>query len=143
MKAGESRPNPPTASGRRREPLGKTAKQEGANRMRPVVGDTPYKHIFIMDDGRAMIGGTRIKVEYIVACDRDGMDAKAIKEESYPSLTMGQVYSALAYYCDNKAQIEDGDRYVEKMRAKLDPFQPGRRERLLARRRNPMAGMVE
>ena len=35
--------------------------------MRPVVDDTPYKHIFIMDDGRAMIGGTRIKVEYIVA----------------------------------------------------------------------------
>ena len=115
--------------------------------MRPVISDTPYKHIFIMDDGRAMIGGTRIKVENIVACHRDGMDAKAIKAESYPSLTMGQIYSALAYYCDNKALVEalveEGDRYVEKMRAKLDPYQPGRRERLLARRHNPMAGMVE
>ena len=115
--------------------------------MRPVVGDTPYKHIFIMDDGRAMIGGTRIKVENIVACDRDGMDAKEIKAESYPFLTMGQIYSALAYYWDNKAlveaRIEDGDRYVEKMRAMLDPHQPGRRERLLARRRNPTAGISE
>ena len=115
--------------------------------MRPVISDTPYKHIFIMDDGRAVIGGTRIKVENIVACDRDGMDAKAIKEESYPSLTMGQIYSALAYYCDNKALvdalIEDGDRYVEKMRAKLDPYQPGRRERLLARRRERFGRIVK
>ena len=114
--------------------------------MRPVISDTPYKHIFIMDDGRAMIGGTRIKVEYIAVYDRSGMSAEEIRK-SYPSLTMGQIYSALAYYCDNKALvealIEEGDRYVEKMRGKLDPYQPGRRERLLARRHNPMAGMVE
>ena len=102
--------------------------------MRPVVGDTPYKHIFIMDDGRAMIGGTRIKVENIVACDRDGMGAKEIKSESYPFLTMGQVYSALAYYCDNKAlvdaQIEEGDRFVEKMRASNEPIQAEFRKRM-------------
>ena len=114
--------------------------------MRPVVGDTPYKHIFIMDDGRAMIGGTRIKVEYIAVYDRDGLSSEEIGKR-YPFLTMGQIYSALAYYWDNKALvdalIEDGDRYVEKMRAMLDPHQPGRRERLLARRRNPTAGISE
>ena len=43
-------------------------KAKGRRRsMRPVASDTPYKHIFIMDDGRAMIGGTRIKVEYIAS----------------------------------------------------------------------------
>ena len=119
--------------------------------MRPVVSDTPYKHIFMMDDGRAVIGGTRIKVENIVACDRDGMDAKAIQKESYPSLTMGQVYSALAYYCDNKAlveaQIEEGDRYVEKMRAANEPIQAEFRKRMAkwraARGEGAEAGAVE
>ena len=101
--------------------------------MRPVISDTPYKHIFIMDDGRAMIGGTRIKVEYIAVYDRSGMSAEEIRK-SYPSLTMGQIYSALAYYCDNKAlveaQIEEGDRYVAKMRAANEPIQADFRKRM-------------
>ena len=93
--------------------------------MRPVVSDTPYKHIFIMDDGRAMIGGTRIKVEYIAVCaDTWGQSPREI-QEGYPFLTMGQIYSALAYYCDNKAlvdrQIQEAEEYAEKMRALLDP----------------------
>ena len=108
--------------------------------MRPVVSGTPYKHIYIMDDGRATIGGTRIKIDNIVLCDGPDMDAKKIKAEIYPSLTMGQIHSALAYYCDNEelvdAQIEEDARYVEKMRAELDPHDPGRRERLLARRKS-------
>ena len=101
--------------------------------MRPVVSDTPYKHIFIMDDGRAMIGGTRIKVENIAVYDRSGMNAEEIRK-SYPSLTMGQIYSALAYYWDNKALvealIEEGDRYVEKMRALNEPIQAEFRKRM-------------
>ena len=101
--------------------------------MRPVVSDTPYKHIFIMDDGRAMIGGTRIKVEYIAVYDRSGMNAEEIRK-SYPSLTMGQIYSALAYYWDNKALvealIEEGDRFVKKMRAANEPIQAAFRKRV-------------
>ena len=105
--------------------------------MRPVVGDTPYKHIFIMDDGRAVIGGTRIKVEYIAVYDRDGLSAEEIGRR-YPFLTMGQIYSALAYYWDNKelveAQIEEGDRFVEKMRAANEPIQAEFRKRMAKRR---------
>ena len=93
--------------------------------MRPVISDTPYKHIFIMDDGRAMIGGTRIKVEYIVSCAETWGQSPREIQEGYPFLTMGQIYSALAYYCDNKAlvdrQIREGEEYAEKMRALLDP----------------------
>ena len=107
--------------------------------MRPAVSGTPYKHICIMDDGLAMIGGTRIKVENIVLCDAPDMDAKRIKAEIYPFLTLGRIHSALAYYWDNKemvdTQIEEGERYVEKVRAELDPHDPGRRKRLLARRK--------
>ena len=116
--------------------------------MRPVVSDTPYKHIHIMDDGRAMIGGTRMKVQYIaMGAEFWGQSPKEIQAESYPFLTLGQIHSALAYYYDNKelvdAQIEEGERYVEKMRAELDPFDPGRRERLLAKKAREKAEAVE
>jgi len=94
--------------------------------MRPVVSDTPYKHIFIMDDGRAMIGGTRLKVENIAVCAETwGQSPQEIQEEAYPFLTMGQIYSALAYYCDNKAlvdrQIQEAEEYADKLLALIDP----------------------
>ena len=103
--------------------------------MRPVVSDTPYKHIYIMEDGRAMIGGTRMKVEYIAtAADFWGQNPQEI-QEGYPSLTMGQIHSALAYYYDNKElvdrQIREGEEYAEKMRAILDPDY--RIEKIMAR----------
>ena len=103
--------------------------------MRPVVSDTPYKHIYIMDDGQAAIGGTRIKIENVVLCDAPDMDAKRIKAEIYPFLTMGQIHSALAYYYDNKElvdrQIQEGKEYVEKVRAELGPRQAAFEKRLL------------
>ena len=103
--------------------------------MRPVVSDTPYKHIFIMDDGLAMIGGTKIKVEYIaIGTEVWGQSPEEI-QEGYPSLTMGQIHSALAYYYDNKElvdrQIQEGEEYAEKMRAILDPDY--RIEKIMAR----------
>ena len=105
--------------------------------MRPVVSDTPYKHIYIMEDGRAMIGGTRMKVEYIAtAADFWGQNPQEIQTESYPHLTLGQIHSALAYYYDNKElvdrQIQEGEEYAEKMRAILDPDY--RIEKIIARR---------
>ena len=95
--------------------------------MKPIVSDTPYKHIFVMEDGCAMIGGTRIKVEYIVIYSEVwGMTPKRICE-GHPPLTLGQVHSALAYYWDNKdlvdRQIKEGEEYVEKMRKLNEPHQ--------------------
>ena len=38
---------------------------------------------------------------------------------------MGQIYSALAYYCDNKAlvdrQIQEAEEYADKLLALIDP----------------------
>ena len=102
--------------------------------MRPVVSDTPYKHIFIMDDGRAMIGGTRIKVEYIVSCSETWGQSPQEIQEGYPFLTMGQIYSALAYYHDNKALVDrlirETEEYAEKMRALYSSNMPTRAELL-------------
>ena len=118
--------------------------------MRPVVSDTPYKHIHIMDDGLAMIGGTRIKVEYIVAyAEFWGQSIEEI-QEGYPFLTLGQIHSALAYYYDNKElvdrQIQEGKEYDEKMRALHSANQPTRAElleRLRAKKAREKAESIE
>ena len=118
--------------------------------MMPAASGTPYKHIFIRDDGRAMIGKTRMKVEHIVLCDHPDMDAKRIKAEIYPFLTLGQIHSALAYYYDNKElvdrQIQEGLEYMEKMRALYSSDQPTRAElmeRLRAKKAREKAEAVE
>ena len=81
-----------------------------------------------------MIGGTRIKVEYIVSCAETWGQSPREIQEGYPFLTMGQIYSALAYYCDNKAlvdrQIREGVEYAEKMRALYSSNMPTRAELL-------------
>ncbi len=101
--------------------------------MRPIVSDTPYKHIFIMEDGRAMIGGTRIKVEYIATDSMHWRMSPEEIKENRPDLTMGQVHSALAYYWDNKdlvdRQIREGEEFAEKMRELNEPYQSELRER--------------
>ena len=88
--------------------------------MRPIISDTPYKYISIMEDGRAMISGTRIKVQAIAIDAEYGYTPEQICQ-SYPPLTLGQVHSALAYYYDHKdvvkAQIAEEDESVEKVRS--------------------------
>ena len=100
--------------------------------MKPIVSDTPYKYIFIMEDGRAMIGGTRIKVEYIAIATQQGETPEQICE-SYEGITLGQVHSALAYYWDNKALVDrlikEGEEFAEKMRKLNEPYQSELRAR--------------
>ena len=104
-------------------------KRNGRDTMQPIISDTPYKHIFIMEDGLAMIGGTRIKVEYVVIANRMGETPEQITQ-NYAGLTLEQVHSALAYYYDNKelvdAQIEVGSQFAENMRLMNRPYQSSR-----------------
>lgn len=103
--------------------------------MQPIVSDTGYRHILMMSDGRAMIAGTRIKVQYVAVMARDGATAKEICE-GYGGLTLGQVHSALAYYHDNKELvhelIEEEARYVEEL-DRQGFFHKTDREKLLRR----------
>ena len=85
------------------------------------MGATGYAHIELRN-GVPYVEGTRMKVE-MVAIDRTVWlwDADAIQRQ-YPDLSLGQIHSALAYYYDHKeeidAAIEEGERFVEEMRAK-------------------------
>ena len=88
--------------------------------MQPIVSDTGYRHILMMSDGRAMIAGTRLKVEYVVKhIQQGGTPEEFCEAYAHNNVTLGQVHSALAYYYDNKELverlIEEGERYVEEL----------------------------
>ena len=105
--------------------------------MQPIVSDTGYRHILMMKDGRTMIAGTRIKVELIViATNHHELSPEEICKY-WPPLTPGQVHSALAYYYDNKEEVErlikEGEEFVAEMRRQNEPFQSEFAKRLKTR----------
>lgn len=55
--------------------------------------------------GRACIDGTRIRVMDIANLHETGYTPEKIREE-YPRLNLIQIYAALVYYHDHKAEIE-------------------------------------
>ena len=56
--------------------------------------------------GRACIAGHRIRVMDIVGChEKRGMPVKEVVEE-FPGITPADVHAALAYYFDNREEIE-------------------------------------
>lgn len=55
--------------------------------------------------GRIRINGTRITVHRIATLYKQGQTAEDVAR-TYPHLSLGQVYTALAYYHTNRAEIE-------------------------------------
>jgi uncharacterized protein (DUF433 family) len=55
--------------------------------------------------GRMRIDGTRITVHRIATLYRQGQSAEDIAA-TYPHLSLGQIYAALAYYHANRDEIE-------------------------------------
>ena len=56
--------------------------------------------------GKACIDNTRIAVVDVVHSMLEGMSPEQIAEEDYPDLSLAQVHAALAYYYDNRGEIE-------------------------------------
>lgn len=55
--------------------------------------------------GRIRIDGTRITVERVATLYKQGQSPEDIAQ-TYPQLSLSQVYAALAYYHANRAEIE-------------------------------------
>jgi uncharacterized protein (DUF433 family) len=75
--------------------------------------------------GRPRIDGHRITVEDVAIWhERMGMSPDEIVS-AYPTITLSDVHGALAYYYENReridADIEEGKKFVEEMRAKAEP----------------------
>src|SRR5881394_3908015 len=75
--------------------------------------------------GRPRIDGHRITVEDVAIWhERMGMSPDEIVT-AYPSITLADVHAALAYYYENRERIDadilEGERFVQEMKAKLGP----------------------
>jgi uncharacterized protein (DUF433 family) len=76
--------------------------------MGATAATTVYHHITKKSrvmGGRACIDGTRIRVMDIANFHEAGYAPDKIKKE-YPQLSLIQIYAALVYYHDHKADIE-------------------------------------
>jgi uncharacterized protein (DUF433 family) len=56
--------------------------------------------------GKPRIAGHRITVKHIIMCHQRGGQSPDEIVSDYPSLTLSDVYAALAYYFDHKEQID-------------------------------------
>ena len=65
--------------------------------------------------GRLRIEGTRITVNQIVVCYKQGYSPEEIVGQ-YPNLSLAQVYTALAHYHTNQEEVE-ADLAVEREEA--------------------------
>jgi uncharacterized protein (DUF433 family) len=88
------------------------------------VVETRYEHIVLDEKNVPVINGTTMKVIEVV------LDSKAYgwsPEElhfQHPYLTLGQIYSALAYYADHQ---EDLDKDIERRLKLIDQVQRTRK----------------
>jgi uncharacterized protein (DUF433 family) len=73
--------------------------------------ETGYPHISLWDGKGPVIAGTRMRVIDLVAAQQvHGYSPEELAYQ-YPTLTLGQIHSALAYYWDHKQELdEDMDR---------------------------------
>lgn len=55
--------------------------------------------------GKARIEGTRVRVNNVACLHKDGATDEKIRE-AYPDLTPAQIHAALAYYYDNREEID-------------------------------------
>jgi uncharacterized protein (DUF433 family) len=73
--------------------------------------ETRYEHVVLNNSNVPMISGTTMKViELAVSHIAYGWSAEELHFQ-YPYLSLGQIYSALAYYWDHREEL---DKTIEK-----------------------------
>lgn len=58
-------------------------------------------------DGGYWVAGTRVSLDSIVYRWREGLSPETIQRECFTTLTLAQVFGALAYYLDHQAEIDE------------------------------------
>jgi uncharacterized protein (DUF433 family) len=82
-----------------------------------MLVETRYEHIALSEKGVPIIAGTSMKVvELVLDHKAYGWSPEELKFQ-HPHLTMGQIYSALAYYWDHQ---EDMDEAIKRQYQKID-----------------------
>ncbi len=82
-----------------------------------MATETRYEHIVIDADYGPMIAGTTMKViELVLAHQAYGWSPEELHFQ-FPTLTLGQIYSALAYYWDHREAL---DQEIERQAAHVE-----------------------
>ena len=85
-----------------------------------MLAETRYEHIVLNDSRVPVISGTTMKVtELVLAQAAYGWSAEELHIQ-FSHLTLGQIYSALAYYWDHREEL-DGD--IERRLEKVNQIQ--------------------
>jgi uncharacterized protein (DUF433 family) len=71
-----------------------------------VLSETRYEHIRLDERQVPLIAGTRVKVIELVLDHLAYGWSPAELHFQHPHLTMGQIHSALAYYWNHKAELD-------------------------------------
>jgi uncharacterized protein (DUF433 family) len=96
-----------------------------------VLSETRYEHIRLDEHQVPTIAGTTMKVvELVLDHLAYGWSAEELHFQ-HPALSMGQIYSALAYYWDHKAAI---DQDIERRLQVIDQLQQTAKPMTLAER---------
>ncbi len=95
------------------------------------IAETSYEHIILNEKNQAVIGGTKIKViELVLDKIAYGWSPEELQYQ-HPQLTLGQIYSALAYYADHQEEI---DKEIETQLEQIDKLQKSARPSPLIKR---------
>lgn len=82
-----------------------------------MLAETRYEHVVLNEAHIPLISGTTMKVtELVLAQAAYGWSAEELHIQ-FPHLTLGQIYSALAYYWDHREEL---DKDMEKRLEKVD-----------------------
>jgi uncharacterized protein (DUF433 family) len=78
-----------------------------------------------LQDGAYRIAGTRVSLDTVVYEFQQGSSPEYI-QESFPVLTLEQVYGAITYYLANKEKI---DKYIEEGEIEFEKFRQANYEK--------------
>ena len=82
-----------------------------------MLAETRYEHVVLNEARIPLISGTTMKVtELVLAQAAYGWSAEELHIQ-FPHLTLGQIYSALAYYWDHREEL---DTDIEERLKKVD-----------------------
>ena len=71
-----------------------------------MLAETRYEHVVLNEARVPLISGTTMKVvELVLAQAAYGWSAEELHIQ-FPYLTLGQIYSALAYYWDHREELD-------------------------------------
>jgi uncharacterized protein (DUF433 family) len=93
------------------------------------------------EDGTIRIRGSRVTLDSILHAFQQGATAEQI-QDSFPSVTLGDIYGAIAYYLEHRARVDAYLRTQEQAAQEARQRQDERpeviafRERIRARRRD-------